>query len=1039
MPPLGRAKDFRGVGSPIRLRGSPPTLHADGVGEQAEQQGDAVGTVILTPAAPDDLGLPDPVVHERGLRPGDSVGPYQLVERLGAGGMGVVWSARDPRLGRTVAVKVLHEQRRRRGAEHARERLRREALALARLSHPNVISIYDVGVHGRHVFLAMEHVDGRTLDAWATEAPSLSRVLEVFEQVAAGLAAVHAAGFVHRDLKPANVMIDRDGRVLVMDFGLARIHDPESVSDHETGSSSHWNVEPVPFSTELTGDGVVMGTPAYMAPEQHLGAEADVRADQFAFCATLYEVLLGQRPFRGRTVEELAKQKLAAELDFEGCMRLPRAVRALLRRGLAPEPSQRFASMAALRDALARVRRPGRWRSVAVVALGMTVVGGASWAALYEPPVDPCEAGVEQIAEVWNDDARTALEHAFEATELPYAEDAAERATSHLDAYAQGWAEGYARACRAPDAGQAAALDLRMRCLSDARTSLAAAVELLGRADATTVQHAVTQVTGLPTLAHCDDVESLLAELTPPTDPSVAAGLDMVRQALEQAAAFGRAGHYAEGRERAGEALARALELGYEPSIARARISVAALDLALGDFEAARRGLTDAALLAAGIDDHGAAAEAASRLAFMLAEELGQPDEALRWARHAEAALDRMPPDPLARARLDGSFGVVYSTRGDYAEGLAAFERSYEGRREILGEEHPEVVGALENMALSHAELGDLGQAVAIQQRSQVLMEKAVGPRHPDTALSLMNLGHSLDELGRHDEAIAIFERALAIYREALGSRHPMVARTLAALGRAAAHQDRLREAEAYYREAGEIIEEVLGERHREHAWSLADRAHVTDELGREAEAVALYARAREILEASMGPEHDSLAYMMMGEASALVELERTDEAEPLVERAGEILAKKLRPGHSGHAQWHAARAELLRGQKRLDAAREAGATALALATAALGPDHPMVASMLLGLGEVELELQRYADAQAHLRRAVALTEAAPVGEGFRAAARFALAKALWPDPAARDESLELARRAQEGFAAHGGVFQEDVDETTEWLREHFP
>jgi tetratricopeptide (TPR) repeat protein/predicted Ser/Thr protein kinase len=1023
----------------IRLRGSLPTPHAHGVGEHAvEERDDAVGTVILTPAAPDDAGL-EPVSEARGLQSGDTVGPYQLVERLGAGGMGVVWVARDPRLGRTVAVKLLHEQRRRRGAEQARERLRREALALARLSHPNVVSIYDVGVHGTRVFLTMEHVEGRTLDAWAAEAPSLPRVLEVFEQVAAGLAAVHAAGFVHRDLKPANVMIDRDGRVLVMDFGLARIHDPESVSDHEALSSSRWNVEAVPFSIELTGDGVVMGTPAYMAPEQHLGAEADARADQFAFCATLYEVLLGQRPFRGRSVEELAKQKLAEQLDFEGCMRLPRAVRALLRRGLAPEPSRRFANMEALRDALARLRRPGHRRVLAFTALGVAAVGGVGWAALHEPTQTPCEAGVAQMATVWNDDARTELEQAFEATGLPYAEDAAQRATGRLDAYAHEWAEGFARACHAAGPDDAAALDLRMRCLSDARASMVATVELLGRADATAVQRAVTQVAGLPPITHCDDIESLQAEVAPPTDPAVAAGIDAVRQQLEQAAALDRAGHYAEARELAQAALDRAIELGYEPAIARARIRVAVIDIGLGDAEASRRGLTEAALLAASIDDHPAAADAASRLAYVLAEELGQPDEALRWARHAEASLDRMPPDPLARARLDGSLGVVYATQGDYAAGLLAFERSYAAKREILGEEHPEVAGALENMALSHSELGRPAEAERIQQRSLALIEKAVGPRHPDTALSLLNLGHSLDGLGRHDEAAAAFGRALEIFREALGPRHPMVARTLSSLGHSAGSQDRLREAEAYFREAGEIIEEVHGERHREHAWSLADRAHVTADLGREEEAVVLFTRAREILEASLGPDHDSLAYMMMDEASALVELERTDEAEPLVERAGEILGTKLEPGHPGLADWHAARAELLRGQKRLEAAREAGATALAVATAALGLEHPMVASLLLSLGEVELELQRYADAQAHLRRAVALTEAAPVGEGFRAAARFALAKALWPDPAMRDESLALARRAQEGFATHGDVFQEDVDETTEWLRDHFP
>jgi eukaryotic-like serine/threonine-protein kinase len=999
---------------------------------------EVVGTVLLPPPGVDHASPEDGATDDAGPWSGDCVGPYHLVERLGAGGMGVVWVARDPRLGRTVAVKVLHEPRRHRASAEAQERLRREALALARLSHPNVVSIYDVGVHGRRVFLTMEHVVGQTLDAWAEQGPSLPRVLEVFEQVAAGLVAVHEAGFVHRDLKPANVMIARDGRVLVMDFGLARIHDPESLSEREPTRSAGWPLEPAPFSVELTADGVVMGTPAYMAPEQHAGAEADARADQFALCATLYEVLLGLRPFRGRSIEELARQKLDGRLALEGRLRLPRAVRALLRRGLEPDPSRRYPSMAALRDALARARSPRRRRGVAGAVVGVAAVGGLGWALLPAPAPAPCEAGRAHMATVWNGDTRDELRRAFAATGLPYAEDAAQRAGERLDAYAHQWAEGYARACHAGERDPAV-LDLPMRCLSEARASMSATVALLVAADATSVQRAAAQVAGLPPLARCDDVASLQAELAPPTDPAVAADLLAVQQALEQAAALDRAGHFAEGREVAERALAQATALGYEPAIVRARVRVASLDLGLGQLEASRRGLTEAALHAAGIGDHAMAAEAAGRLSYVLAAEFGQPDEALRWARHAEAALERLPPDPLQRARLDSSFGVIHAAQGDYAAALAAFERAYAVKREMLGEAHPEVAGALENVALSHGELGRTEQAEELQQRSLALLEQAVGPRHPDYALSLLNYGIVLGGLGRHAEAGDRFTQALEIFRDALGPRHPMVARTLSSLGHSAGAQDRLRDAEARFREAAEIIEAVHGERHREYGWSLADRAQVLVRLGRAREAAELYARAHDIVEAALGPDHDALGSVMLDEASVLVELERLDEAEGLCARAAEIFAKRFEPGHPAHADAHACRADVRQGQKRLPEALEEGTAAVALASAALGPEHPTVGSRLLSLGEVELELQRYEDARAHLRDAVAITEQAPVGEAFRAAARFALAKALWPDPATREEALAQARAAQEGFASHGDVFQEDVDEVAAWLRTHSP
>ncbi len=976
--------------------------------------------------------------EEAALRAGDRVGRYRLVERLGAGGMGVVWVAHDPQLDRTVAVKVLHEQRRHRGTSTAQERLRREAHALARLSSPNVVAIYDLGMHGRRVFLAMKHVEGQTLDVWAQREPSVAQVLEVFEQAAAGLAAVHEAGFVHRDFKPTNVMIDRDGRVLVMDFGLARIHDPESVSEHDLGASSASLARDAStsFSSVLTVDGVVMGTPAYMAPEQHTGNDADARADQFAFCASLYELLLGRRPFSGRDVAELARQKHHERLDFTGARPLPRRLRALLRRGLHPDPSRRHPGMLALRDALVQLRRPPRRRGLVVASLGVTVLGSVGWAALSRSRPETCEAGTAHMAMTWNDDARAELSRSFHATGLAYADDAALRASGRLDAYASDWVEQYGQVCHAAGHDDPSLLDLRMRCLGEARASMAATVGLLVRADATTVQRAVAQVADLPPLQRCDDLDALRAEVPAPIDPAHVAAIDALRQQLEQAAALDRGGRYADGRELAEQALRAALELGYEPSIARARIRLASLQLGLGDVEAARRGLSDAALLAAGIGDHQAAADAASRLAFVLAAELDQPEEALRWARHAEASLGRLPDDPLARARLDNSFGVIYSVQADPAAALVAFERAYETKRAVLGEDHPEVTGALENMALSHGELGHLAQAEQLQRRSLSLLEKSVGPRHPDLGHSLMNLGNAVEQLGHFDEAAVHYARSLEIFREALGLRHPLVARMLGQLGHVAMTQDRLLDAEAYFRESAEIIEAIHGERHRELAWSLGDRALVTAQLGRGEEAIVLYQRARGILEAA-APDHESLAFAMMNEVSALVELGRTEEAEPLLARAAEILELRFEPDHPARAQLLSCEAELLRGQGRFEDARRKLAAALEIFTRVLGADHPDLGFTLLDLGEVEHELQLDEMAREHLRRALHLAEGSSVGEGFRAATRFALAQALWPDPAARPEALTLAQAAREGFASYGKVFQEDVDEVAGWLREH--
>ena len=274
-----------------------------------------------------DLPASDQVARGGDLDPGQVIGHFVIRSRLGEGGMGIVLAAHDPDLDRPVAVKVV---------KHAvappayRGRLLREAKVMARIEHPNVIRVYEVGTDRERLFIAMELVDGVTLAKWlASERRPWRAIIDMFLQVGRGLAAVHAAGLVHRDFKPDNVLVDRHGRAKVADFGLARL-DPE-----------HTTVSP-DLAASLTRTGMMVGTPAYMAPEQHFGGDVDARADQYSFCVALREALLGRRVVN------------IQDADWGA---VPRAVRVVVQRGAAVDASERWPSMDALLAALSRATK----------------------------------------------------------------------------------------------------------------------------------------------------------------------------------------------------------------------------------------------------------------------------------------------------------------------------------------------------------------------------------------------------------------------------------------------------------------------------------------------------------------------------------------------------------------------------------------------------------------------------------------------------------------------------------------------------------
>jgi hypothetical protein len=324
-----------------------------------------------------EAGAHDPTISgdelatgELVLRPGTHVGRYVVAERLGAGGMGVVYAAVDSELHRRVALKLLRPDQGGDTGSHGRERLLREARTLARLSHPNVVTVFDVGTHHGHLFLAMELVDGGSLTGWLRERREPDEIIDRMIEAGRGLAAAHSAGVVHRDVKPDNILIGSDGRARVTDFGLARQGDATPTLDER--------VTPAPGGTldVLTRTGTLMGTPVYMPPEQ-LQGQTNPQTDQWSFCATFYEALAGVRPFPVDKLDErlaaIKDGRIAAPLPGR---RVPAWLRQIISRGLRADPAARWPSMSAVVTALARRRH--RRRNVAFAIAGALAVTGVA-------------------------------------------------------------------------------------------------------------------------------------------------------------------------------------------------------------------------------------------------------------------------------------------------------------------------------------------------------------------------------------------------------------------------------------------------------------------------------------------------------------------------------------------------------------------------------------------------------------------------------------------------------------------------------------
>ncbi len=542
---------------------------------QAEAAGGGIGE-------PDDSTI---------LSPGSRLDRYIVGKCIGSGGMGVVLEAHDPKLDRKVALKVLHSWGSRAETTEGRARLVREAQAMAKLSHPHVVPVFDVGEQDGRVFVAMELVDGVTLGAWLrTQSPSAERIFAVLMQAAAGLSAAHEAGFAHRDFKPSNVMVTPEDRAMVMDFGLARVVDPEASVERSIEPESSASQAVVDAMATLTKDGTVMGTPAYMAPEQHTGDKPDHRADQFAFCATVWEALQGERAFTGETVGELAHRKVHDGPQAVAERPIPRAVAAVLRRGMAPHPDDRHASMEHLIRALRRARRPRR-RGSAVIMVGLIAMSVGGWWLTRGPEAQQCDAGRERMGALWNDERRSSLAASFLGTPVSFARDVWRSTSERVDAYADEWKQAHRSACEASGSGQR--LDRAMACLSRAESALAATLDRLAAVDSTSIRHAVQEVSGLPPIGRCRDEGTVGIEFSVPTDPARAESIAAVRATLDATSAGLLAGRTEQVRPAMEDAVERARALEFAPLTAEALLTMGRVEFELAEYESAEARLLD--------------------------------------------------------------------------------------------------------------------------------------------------------------------------------------------------------------------------------------------------------------------------------------------------------------------------------------------------------------------------------------------------------------------------------------------------------------
>ncbi|WP_395827844.1 tetratricopeptide repeat protein [Archangium violaceum] len=928
------------------------------------------------------------------LARGTAVGRYLVLDFIGSGGMGVVYSAYDPGLDRKIALKLLppsgpHGA----SSPEGRFQLQREARALARLSNPHVVTVYDVGSDADQVFVAMELVDGQTLGKWlSSEQPSWQQVVRCFVEAGRGLAAAHAVGLVHRDFKPDNVLVGRDGKVRVTDFGLARVTRPVSATPPG---------EEAARTASLGGSrsGAQAGTPRYMAPEQWQGKETGPWADQFSFCVALWEALYGEPPFAGDTPAELAQEVTSGRPRSVPAHRqgVPAWLHAALVRGLQTEPTARHPSMEALlalleHDPIRRRRRVAALLGSSVLLLALLGVGALWWT---RRPAELCAGGPSHVLSVWGDSTREGVRRGLLASGAPAAGTTWELLARSVDAYTRDWATMHREACEATRVrGEQSEelLDRRMLCLNRALQRVSALARQLEHADRATADKALNAAYALPPLSECANAEVLLDAPELPRDATVRQQVLALREQMVELETLRDLGRLKEALPRA-EALTRTAEaLHFHPVQAEALLLEGNLRRLDEQHPRAAELLNRAVLRAEAGHEDKLAALAWIDLAVVDSIHRKELAAARRSIEHAQAKLDRLGrPDPSLETQMLGVRASLADAEGHYDEALALDQERVKLMEQTLGPDAPKLGGALHNLAASLHMRGRLDEAYAAIQRSLVLTERHWGPDSLTLASGLNLLAIIARNRHQYPEARAAYERSLRIYAHQVGERSSNYSQTLANLALLLSTMGEHEAALSAFQRAVDIERGREGGDSSRLATILNNMAVVYNRLGRPSAALALCREALEIRTAKFGLRHVMVGATLDTLGVSLRKLGQFAQALEHFQREQEIFVS------------------------------------------AFPEDHPYMGNAHYQIGMTLLELGRTAQARASLERALSIYERHPEQRQEQAEVRFGLARLEWKN-GGPDDRLRARQRLLE--------LREQVDSLTRaemdaWLEAH--
>lgn len=935
------------------------------------------------------------------------IGRYKLLGHLGSGGMGTVFRAKDDALGRFVAIKVVRAHGRTRDAA-----LLREARAMAALSHPNIVEVFEVGTADCGLFIAMEVVDGLPVSTWLRRSSNPERLLQVMAQAGQALAHAHAHDVAHGDFKPAHVIVDDACRVTVLDFGLAH-----RVTD------------------DLRSEDAGAGTPAFMAPERLGGGPPTPAADQFAFCATLFELLFGYHPFgdgRTRTVRVAIRN---GSLRAPPRWRVAPRVRRAILRGLEGDPAKRFGSMDALLVALqprSRALQPIVFASVAV-AIGLGVTLGSARA----DPRAACVDRASEVTERWTS-ARPEIEAALDRTGSSLARDTWTR----VDRLGSDYAGALSNASEASCTPETDA-DTRWLCLAKLRSGFDEACSLLSGADDATVAKAVDILQGLEPISSCDSTRSH-ADMP----ASNRAELHEVRAKLAEAAVLQTAGRDRDALEVARDASDEAQRLGDGQTIAEADMRIGATLSALGDEEEAVQHFERAFFYAEAHDDSVAAIDAATQLAATLGSALHRRDEAERWAERAEARLLRSGlTGTLEHAELLRTYGEIRRAQGK----LDAALEYYRAAEEILLQ-HPEHlrIGVLYGIGTTLARSGSHREGLDVLVESHRIATEHYGKSHPTTTRPQIAIGLALSMMDDQEGARAELEDALRALEAVHGKAHPSLRDVLGKLSIVASRTGQRKDAIRYQERAIEIeraganpaavaelqvnlvsfyssdeqperaiavgleaattLEDVLGPRDRAVASAFEAVGMVYARTGDFALATEYVDRALAIYEDALGADHPVVGYALGARALLAHQQDRTDEALEFVLRAHAIFVGKLGPSHIRTRHSYADVVMLLEAKGRYAESSKLRTEALAGLRQRSEVTNAELGAAEVGLALALLESGNTQAAEGHGAKALTLLDDTDADPGDRAKAQYVMARALWDSR--RAEARALARHA---------------------------